>query len=83
MIKVTNALKEDIDFTEPVTTVREALHALNRQYDNNLSQYVDENAGIILEKDGNPGVLVDRDDLLDTELGDTNVITFFYPFKGG
>ena len=83
MIKTTNALNESFCYTGPVSTVKDALLALNKHYDNRLSQYTNENVSVILEKDASPGVLINTDETLDIELGDTNVITFFSHFKGG
>ena len=83
MIKVTNALKESFEYAEPISTVRNALLALNKRYSNKLDQFVNGDVSLILKKDGQPGVLINNDSSLDIELGDINTITFFYPFKGG
>jgi hypothetical protein len=83
MIKTTNRLSESFEYDGSVATVQDALQALDRRYNNDLSRFFCGEASVILERDGSPGSLIKPDAMTDEKLGNTNIITFFYPFKGG
>lgn len=82
MINITNKLTETFECNPPLITVREAIYMLNDNYDHKLDDYVLSNISVVL-KNGDNNYLITTEDGLNIKLGDSNIITFFYPFKGG
>lgn len=82
MINITNKLKETFECNPPLITVRDAIYMLNDYYKHKLDDYVLSNVSLVL-KNGDNNFLITTEDGLNMELGDSNTITFFYPFKGG
>jgi hypothetical protein len=81
MIKITGKLSEEFEHDVPLSTVREALDALNRHYDNKLHDYLFSEVYLVLKREGE-SVLINTSSL-DEKLGAINTITFYTPFKGG
>lgn len=83
MVQVTKCLKEVFKYDDSLKTVREALDKLNEHYQLQLSQYVENKVFIVFEKDGEKSMMLSSETDLEASLGINNVITFYYPFKGG
>ncbi|HZK61390.1 MAG TPA: hypothetical protein VFC41_04890 [Anaerovoracaceae bacterium] len=83
MIQVTKCLNEVFKYEDSLKTVREALNKLNENYQMQLSQYIEKKVFIVFEKDGEKSTMLSNEIDLETYLGINNVITFYYPFKGG
>ena len=50
MIKITGRLSEEFEYDVPLSTVREALDALNRHYNNKLDDYVHSEVYLVLKR---------------------------------
>lgn len=83
MVQVTKCLKEEFTFDDSVETVKEALVKLNEHYHMQLTQYVKDQVFIVFEKDDEKSKLLGNENDLTATLGINNVLTFYYPFKGG
>lgn len=83
MVQVTKCLNEEFRFDDSLSTVKEALDKLNEHYHMQLTQYVEGQVFIIFNKDDEKNLMLGNDNDLETPLGINNVITFYYPFKGG